>query len=59
MAQLAKCLTFDFGSGHDLMVGECEPCIRLYAGSAETGWDSPSLPLSAPPLLMLSFSQSK
>ena len=26
MAQLVKCLTLDFGSGHNLMVQELEPC---------------------------------
>ena len=40
MAQLVKCLTLDFGSGHDLTVGGFEPS----SGSALTvlsllGWD--------------------
>ena len=38
----------DFGSGHDLMVCESEPCIRLCADSTKPAWDS----LSAPPWLM-------
>ena len=39
-----RCLTFDFGSGHDLMVCEfgphIEPSIGLCADSAEPAWDS-------------------
>ena len=58
MAQSVKPLTLDFGSGHDLMVGETEPRIRLYADSAEPALDSLS-PVSAPPLLSLSLSQNK
>ena len=61
MAQLVKCLTLNFGSGHDLMVGGMEPRVRLYTDSMEPAWDSLSLFLSAPPALMLSpsFSLSK
>ena len=33
-------LALDFGSGHDLMVGEFKPCIRLLADSVEPAWDS-------------------
>ena len=40
VAQLVKWPGLDFGSGHDLMVGEFEPC----ADSVESAWDS--LPLS-------------
>ena len=29
VAQLVKCLTLGFSSGHDLMGHETEPCIRL------------------------------
>ena len=29
MAQTVKRLTHDFGSDHDLMVHEFEPCVRL------------------------------
>ena len=29
VAQSVKCLTLDFGSGHDLRVHEIEPCIGL------------------------------
>ena len=29
MAQLVERLTFDFGSGHDLMVGEIKPGVGL------------------------------
>ena len=50
MAQWVKCL--DFGSGHDLTVGEFEPCEGLCINSAEPARDSLSLPFSIP----LSFS---
>ena len=42
-----KCLTLDFGSGHDLTVLEIEPRIGVGADSAEPVWDSLSLSLSA------------
>ena len=51
MAQLVKCLTLDFGSGHDLIVHEFEPHIGLCTDSMETPWDSLSPSFSAPPLL--------
>ena len=35
VAQSVKCSTLDFGSGHDLMVGEFEPRIRLCVGGVE------------------------
>ena len=56
MAQLVKRLTLDFGSGHDLMVCELEPCIGLHADNTEPAWDSlsPSLPAPPPVTLMLS-----
>ena len=50
---MVKSLTLDFGSGHDLMVRKFEPHVRLCADVTEPAWDSFSLPLSAPPLLML------
>ena len=56
VAQLAKCLTLDFSSGHDLTVHGFETCVGLCADSAEPGWDSVSLSLSAPPLCILSLS---
>ena len=37
VAQLAKHLTLDFGSGHDLMVHGFEPCDALCADSSEPG----------------------
>ena len=58
VAQLVKCLTLDFSSGHDLTVCEMEPHIGLCADSAEPAWDSLSPSLSAPPLLMLVLSRS-
>ena len=42
----------DFGSGHDLTVCEFEPCVEFCADSMEPAWDSPSLPLSVPLLLV-------
>ena len=46
MAQLIKCPTLDLSSGHDLMVCEIEPHLRLCADSVEPAWDflSPSPP---------------
>ena len=51
MAQLVKCLTLDLDSGHDLMLCESEPPIRLCTDSVEPAWDSlsPSLPASPLP----------
>ena len=52
MAQSVKCLTLalDFGSGHDLVVREMEPCLGLCADSVELAWDALfPLSLSAPP----------
>ena len=46
MAQLVKQMTLDFSSGHDLLVQEFEPRVRLHANSVEPAWDSPSLSLS-------------
>ena len=40
---MVKPLTFDFGSGHDLTVGEFESYIGIYADSMEPAWDSLSL----------------
>ena len=57
VAQSVKCLTLGFSSGHDLMVQEFEPCIRLFADSVEPAWDSLSLTL--PDLCSLSFRTNK
>ena len=57
MTQSVKCPTLGFGSGHDLMVGEFEPRIRLCPDSVEPAGDSLSPSLSAPPLLILSLSK--
>ena len=35
---LVKCPIPDFGSGHDLMVRENEPCIGLWPDSVEPAW---------------------
>ena len=63
VAQCIKCPILDFGSGHDLMVGEVEPHIGLCTDNVEPAWDSLSLPLSLPlPCscsLSLSLSQNK
>ena len=55
MAQLVKHWTLDFGSGHDLTIGEFEPHVELCTDSVEPIWDSPSL--SAPPLLECTLSK--
>ena len=39
----------NFGSGHDLMVCEFEPCVRLCGDSLELALGSVSPSLSAPP----------
>ena len=59
MAQWAKHLTLDFGSGHDLMVCEREPQVRLCTDSMEPAWDSlsPSLFLPLPPSLSLKINE--
>ena len=57
VAQLVKCPTFDFGSGHDLGICESEPCVGLCIDSEEPAWDSLSPSLSAPPPFMLALSQ--
>ena len=59
MAQLVKCPTHGFSSGHDLTVRGFEPTSGSLAGGREPAWDSLSLPLSAPPPLTLSLSLSK
>ena len=43
VAQLVQHRTLDFGSDYDLTVRGFEPCIGLWAGSAELAWDSLSL----------------
>ena len=50
LAQSVEGPTLDFSSGHDLMVHEFKPHIRLCADSVEPAWDSlfPSLPLPLP-----------
>ena len=59
MAQLAKHLTLDLGSGHDLAVHGFKPLIRLGTDGTEPAWGflSPFLSLSAPPPLTLTLSQ--
>ena len=59
MTQLVKHPTLGFSSGHDLAVRGSEPCVGLYSDNAESAWNPLSLPLSAPPLLMLSPSLSE
>ena len=58
MAQLVKCPTLGFSSGHDLTVCGIKPHGRLCAESIEAAWDSLSPSLSAPPLHSLSLSLS-
>ena len=47
VAQLAKCLTPDFSSGHDLVVSHFKPCIRLCT-SRQSLFGVFSLPISLP-----------
>ena len=51
MAQSVKLLILDFGSSHNLAVGEFEPRVGLCTDSAEPAWDtlSPSLSATPPP----------
>ena len=60
VAHLVEHLTIDFSSGHNLMVCEIEPYIRLCADSTKPASDILSLSssLSAPPLCSLSLSLS-
>ena len=56
VAQFVERPTLNFSSGHDLTVGEFEPCVRLCADSSDPGASfgfCVSLSLSAPPPLML------
>ena len=59
VAQSVKRQTLDFGSGHDLMVYEIEPHIRLCTERMEPAWDSLPLSLPLPYLGLLSFALSK
>ena len=43
VAQLVKCVTLDFGSGHDLAVRGFKPCVGLFTDSTEPAWDFLSL----------------
>ena len=55
MTQSGKHLALDLGSGHDLIVHELEPRIKLCVDSEEPTWDSLSPSLSAAPLPSLSL----
>ena len=59
MAELVKHLTVDFGSGHDLTVGEFEPRVGLCTDSVEPACDSLPPSLSDLPLRSLSLFQNK
>ena len=58
MAQSVKHPTLDFGSGHDLVVHEFQPPIRLRVDSVKSAWDFLSLSLSLPLPCSLSLSLS-
>ena len=58
VAQSVKPLTLGFSSGHDLMVCEIEPRVRLCADSTEPAWDSLSPSLSVPSWLVCACSLS-
>ena len=49
VAQLVKCPTLDFGSGHDRIVRKVEPHVELCADSAEPAWYSLCLSWSTLP----------
>ena len=57
VAQSVKCLTLDFGLGHDLMVCGIEPHVRLRPDNTEPAWDS--LSLSFCPFPAHALSQNK
>ena len=57
MAQLS--IRCDFSSGHNLIVRELEPHLRLFADSAEPAWDSLFSSLSTPPPFVCALSLSK
>ena len=59
VAQLFGCLTPDSGSGHDLMVYEVEPQVRLCTDNAKPAWDSPCISLPLPCSHSLSLSQKE
>ena len=59
VAQTVERPTFDFDTGHDLMVREFELHVRLCTDSMDPAWNSLSPSLSAPPLFMLSLSLSQ
>ena len=40
VAQSVRRPTLNFGSGHDLTLGEFKPRVGLWADSAEPAWDS-------------------
>ena len=48
-------IRLDLSSGHGLAVHEFKPHVGLCNDSVEPAWDSLSLPLSAPPLLVFFF----
>ena len=58
VAQSVKHPTPDFGPGYDLAAHEMKPHVGLCINSAKPAWEclSPSLSLSAPPLLTLFLS---
>ena len=58
VAQSGKHSIFGLGSGHDLMVCETEPRVRLCTDSMEPAWDALSLLLSLPLLPFPMFSLS-
>ena len=59
VGQSIKHPTLDFGSGHDLTVGEMKPCVGFCTGSTEPTWDSLSSSFSSSSLHVLSVSQNK
>ena len=59
VTQSVEHLTLGFGSGHDFVLCEFEPCMGLCTDSTEPTWDSlsPSLPLCHSPARAHSLSK--
>ena len=59
VAQMVKCPTLDFGSGHDLTLHEIEPWVWLCTNSTEPAWVFLSLSFCPYPTCSLSLKINK
>ena len=59
VAQVVKCPTLDFGSGHNLTVHGIKPQVRLPTDSVEPARDSLYLSFCSSPMLALAHSLSQ